>query len=58
MKFKKTLEEQVLSPEVFYMKDTAKSPLIQNAVKYVSHSSSRIARVCLNAFAMEKCLKF
>uniref|UniRef100_H2ZEW9 Choline/carnitine acyltransferase domain-containing protein n=1 Tax=Ciona savignyi TaxID=51511 RepID=H2ZEW9_CIOSA len=35
MRFKKTLESEVLSPEVFYMKETAKSPLIQNLVKFL-----------------------
>nr|XP_026694536.1 carnitine O-palmitoyltransferase 2, mitochondrial [Ciona intestinalis] len=35
MKFKKTLEAEILSPEVFYMNDKAKSPFIQTSVKYL-----------------------
>ena len=34
MKFQKTLNAQALSPEVFYLKDTAKSPGYQRLVKY------------------------
>ena len=36
MKFQKTLSEKKLSPEVFYLKNRAKSPAFQRFVKYVT----------------------
>nr|XP_039258344.1 carnitine O-palmitoyltransferase 2, mitochondrial-like [Styela clava] len=38
LRFYKTLKDEVLMPEVFYTKQTAKSPLVQNMVKFLPNA--------------------